>query len=96
METKSEERNWFQEIIRKQDKGRGLFWIKELGKGEKNQQENEGWEKKESKKVQTYLDGHSKDSKKINLVPENQPESPERQPADKKGLRASQLWKNRF
>ena len=33
--------------------------------------------------------GCSKDNKKVNLVLENQPESSERQPADKKGLRAS-------
>ena len=37
----------------------------------------------------TYLDRKSKNIKKVNLVPENQPESSERQPANKKGLRAS-------
>ena len=47
-------------------------------------------------RTNTELDRHSKDSKKDNPVPENQPESSERRPADKKGLRASQLWKNRF
>ena len=40
-------------------------------------------------RANTDLDRHSKDSKKVNLVPENQPESSERQPADKKELRAS-------
>ena len=34
-------------------------------------------------------DKHSKDSKKVNLVPENQPESSEKQLGDRKGLRAS-------
>ena len=32
----------------------------------------------------TELDKHGKDSKKANLVPENQPESSKRQPADRK------------
>ena len=36
-------------------------------------------------RTNTELDRHSKDSKKDNPVPENQPESSERQPADKKG-----------
>ena len=35
------------------------------------------------------LDKHNKDSKKVNPVPENQPESSERQPADREELRAS-------
>ena len=40
-------------------------------------------------RTNAYLDKHSKESKEANLVPENQPESLERQPADKKELRAS-------
>ena len=36
-------------------------------------------------RTNTELDRHSKDSKKDNPVPENQPETSERQPADKKG-----------
>ena len=36
-------------------------------------------------RTNTELDRHSKDSKKDNLVPENQPETSERQPAEKKG-----------
>ena len=35
------------------------------------------------------LDRPTKDSKKVNLVPENQPESSERQQAEGKGLKAS-------
>ena len=40
-------------------------------------------------RANTDLDRHCKDSKKVNLVLENQPESSERQPADEKELRAS-------
>ena len=40
-------------------------------------------------RTKTDFDRCSKDNKKVNLVPENQPESSERQPADKKELRAS-------
>ena len=40
-------------------------------------------------RTNTDLKKHSKDSKKVNMVPENQPESSERQPAEKKGLIAN-------
>jgi len=40
-------------------------------------------------RTNAQLDKHSKDSKKVNLVPKNQPESSEKQLGDRKGLRAS-------
>ena len=106
VKTKSEEKN----------QGRNC-WVKEVGKEGKNQQENERWEKKESKKIwktckesdpKSYsinptryekstavsrtnkdLNRPSKDSKKVNLVPENQPENSERHPVDEKGIRVN-------
>ena len=40
-------------------------------------------------RTKTDVDRCSKDSKKVSLVPENQPESSERQQAEGKGLKAS-------